>query len=137
MQRYSAKLSPCTINQFLDATLRWCKSFTKFRSKCRLACFKLTCLPVFTKEKHALFQGIHFYSRGIRLTQLPRRGDAEQRQMQVTGRVQYTAGGLHRCRLKCVYKFLTHYLNNIIFYRQQFGASSERIILYKTTVWGL
>ena len=30
----------------------------------------------------------------------------------------------------CVYKFSSHYLNNIIFYRQYFGASSERIILY-------
>ena len=30
----------------------------------------------------------------------------------------------------CVYKFSNHYLNNIIFYRQQFGASSERLILY-------
>jgi hypothetical protein len=30
----------------------------------------------------------------------------------------------------CVYKFSSHYLNNIIFYRQQFGASSERITLY-------
>jgi hypothetical protein len=30
----------------------------------------------------------------------------------------------------CVYKFSSHYLNNIIFYRQQFGASSERISLY-------
>ena len=42
-------------NQFLDATLRWCTYFTKFRSKCRLACFKWTCLPVFTKEKPMLF----------------------------------------------------------------------------------
>jgi hypothetical protein len=25
---------------------------------------------------------------------------------------------LHRCQLKCVYKFLTHYLNNRIFYRR-------------------
>ena len=32
----------------------------------------------------------------------------------------------------CVYKFSSHYLNNIIFYRQQFGASCERISLYKT-----
>ena len=46
-------------NQFLDTTLRWCTSFTKFRSKCRLACFKWTCFPVFTKEKHALFDCIH------------------------------------------------------------------------------
>jgi hypothetical protein len=28
---------------------------------------KLVCLPVFTKEKHALFHCIHFHSRGIRL----------------------------------------------------------------------
>jgi len=53
--------SPCLylFNQFLDATLRWCMYFTKFRSKCRLACFKLTCLPVFTIEKPALFDCIH------------------------------------------------------------------------------
>ena len=31
----------------------------------------------------------------------------------------------------CVYKFSSHYLNNIIFYRQQFGASSERLSLQK------
>jgi hypothetical protein len=31
----------------------------------------------------------------------------------------------------CIYKFSSHYLNNIMFYRQQFGASSERITLYK------
>ena len=42
-------------NQFLEATLRWCTSFTKFRSRCRLACFKWTCLPVFTNMKPALF----------------------------------------------------------------------------------
>ena len=44
--------SPCLwlFNQFLDATLRWCTSFIKFRSKCRLAGFKWTCLPVFTNE---------------------------------------------------------------------------------------
>ena len=30
----------------------------------------------------------------------------------------------------CVYKFSSHYLNNMIFYRQQFGASSERLTLY-------
>ena len=30
----------------------------------------------------------------------------------------------------CVYKFSSHYLNNIIFYRQQFGTSSDRITLY-------
>jgi len=29
-----------------------------------------------------------------------------------------------------VYKFSSHFLNNIIFYRQQFGASSERLVLY-------
>ena len=29
----------------------------------------------------------------------------------------------------CVYKFSSHYLNNIIFYRQYFGASSERLTL--------
>ena len=34
----------------------------------------------------------------------------------------------------CVYKFSSHYLNNIIFYRQQFGASSDRLILYNTRV---
>ena len=28
-----------------------------------------------------------------------------------------------------VYKFSSHYLNNIIFYRQQFGASSDRLSL--------
>ena len=44
---------------FLDATLRWCTSFTKFRSKCRLACFKWTCLPVYTNEKPALFDCMH------------------------------------------------------------------------------
>ena len=40
--------SPCLqlFNQFLDATLQWCTSFTKFRSKCHLAYFKWTCLPV-------------------------------------------------------------------------------------------
>jgi hypothetical protein len=32
----------------------------------------------------------------------------------------------------CEYKFSSHYLNNIMFYRQQFGASSERITLYIT-----
>ena len=31
----------------------------------------------------------------------------------------------------CVYKFSSHYLNNIIFYIQYFGASSERLTLYK------
>ena len=53
--------SPCLqlFNQFLDATLRWCTSFTKFRSKCRLVCFKWTCLPVITNEKPALFDCIH------------------------------------------------------------------------------
>ena len=53
--------SPCLqlFNQFFDATLRWCTSFTKFRSKCHLACFKWTCLPVFTNEKPALFDCIH------------------------------------------------------------------------------
>ena len=30
----------------------------------------------------------------------------------------------------CVYKFSSHYLNNIIFYRQYFGNSSDRITLY-------
>jgi len=52
--------SPCLklFNQFLDATLRWCTSFTKFRSKYRLARFKLTCLQVFTNEKPALFDSI-------------------------------------------------------------------------------
>jgi len=30
----------------------------------------------------------------------------------------------------CVYKFSSHYLNNIIIYRQYFGASSDRITLY-------
>ena len=30
----------------------------------------------------------------------------------------------------CVYKFLSHYLNNINFYRQQFWVSSDRITLY-------
>jgi len=29
----------------------------------------------------------------------------------------------------CVYKFSSHYLNHIIFYRQQFGASSDRLPL--------
>ena len=33
----------------------------------------------------------------------------------------------------CVYKFSSHYLNNIIFYRQYFGTSSDRITLYKYT----
>ena len=49
----------------------------------------------------------------------------------------------------CVYKLSSNYLNNIIFYRQQFGASSDRITLYMiwvvrggviapcTTVWGI
>ena len=31
----------------------------------------------------------------------------------------------------CVYKFSSYYLNNIIFYRQEFGASSDRITMYK------
>ena len=31
----------------------------------------------------------------------------------------------------CVYEFSSHYLNNIIFYREQFGASSTRLTLYK------
>jgi len=30
----------------------------------------------------------------------------------------------------CVYKFSSHYVNNIILYRQYFGASSERLTLY-------
>ena len=30
----------------------------------------------------------------------------------------------------CVYKFSSHYLNNIIFYRQLFGTSKDRITLY-------
>jgi len=29
----------------------------------------------------------------------------------------------------CVYKFSSHYLNDIIFYRKYFGASSERLTL--------
>ena len=54
--------SPCLLlfNQFLDATLRWWTSFTKFRSKCRLACFKWTCLSVFTNENLALFDCINW-----------------------------------------------------------------------------
>ena len=43
---------------------RWCTSFTKFRSKRRLACFKGTCLPVFTKEKPALFDCTHRHKFG-------------------------------------------------------------------------
>jgi len=46
--------------------------------------------------------------------------NAEHRQMQVTGRVQYIARG--PCCFPsfsvCVYKFSSHYLNNIVFYRQ-------------------
>jgi len=34
----------------------------------------------------------------------------------------------------CVYKFSSHYLNNIPFYRQQFGASSERLAQYLRTL---
>ena len=30
----------------------------------------------------------------------------------------------------CVYKFSSHYVNNIFFYRQYFRASSERLTLY-------
>ena len=30
----------------------------------------------------------------------------------------------------CVYKFSSHYLNNVIFYGQYFGTSSDRITLY-------
>ena len=30
----------------------------------------------------------------------------------------------------CVYKYSSHHHNNIMFYRQQFGASSDRITLY-------
>ena len=38
----------------------------------------------------------------------------------------------------CVYKFSSHYLNNIIFYRQLFGASSERLTLCKClSVWSM
>ena len=52
---------PCLLlfNQFLDAIFRWCTSFTKFRSKYRLACIKWTCLPVFMNEKPAMFDCIH------------------------------------------------------------------------------
>ena len=62
--------SPCLylFNQFLDGTLRWCTSFAKFLSKFHLACYKWTCLPVFTNEKPALFDCRHFHSRGIRFT---------------------------------------------------------------------
>ena len=31
----------------------------------------------------------------------------------------------------CVYKFSSHYLNNVIFYRQYFGAYSERLTLFQ------
>ena len=31
----------------------------------------------------------------------------------------------------CVYKFSSHYMHNVTFYRQQFGASSDRITLCK------
>jgi hypothetical protein len=34
----------------------------------------------------------------------------------------------------CVYKCSSHYLNNIIFYRQHFGASSDRITLYNRPI---
>jgi len=37
----------------------------------------------------------------------------------------------------CVYKFSSHYLNNIIFYRQEFGASSERLALYNKLISGI
>jgi len=40
-------------------------SFTKFRSKCHLACFKWTCLPVFTNKKPALFDCIHRQQFGV------------------------------------------------------------------------
>ena len=71
-------------------------------------------------------------ARGPRLL-----SNADHRQMQVTGRAQYIAGGRPCCLPPlpvCVYKFSSHYLNNTIFYRQKFGASSERITLYKTRV---
>ena len=61
--------------------------------------------------------------------------NSEHRQMQVTGRAQYIAGRgpcFFPSLPVCVYKFSSHYLNNIIFYRQQFGASSEIIALYNT-----
>ena len=34
----------------------------------------------------------------------------------------------------CVYKFSSHYLNNIIFYRHCFGTPSDRITLYLEAV---
>ena len=34
----------------------------------------------------------------------------------------------------CLYKFSSHYLNNLIIYRQLFGASSERLTLYNLIV---
>jgi hypothetical protein len=59
---------------------------------------------------------------------------AEHRQMQVTGRVQYIAGG--PCCFSslpvCVYKFSSHYLNNIIFIDNSLGPlarESPRISL--------
>ena len=74
-----------------------------------------------------------FYYKNIQGDSLARGpkllSNAEHRQMQVTGRVQYIAEGPCCFPLLpvCVYKFSSHYLNNIIFYRQQFGASSKRI----------
>ena len=54
-------------------------------------------------------------------SQMPRCGNAEHRQMQVTGRAQYIAGGGPCCFQSlpvCVYKFSSNYLNKLIFYKK-------------------
>ena len=63
---------------------------------------------------------VYIFTQAAFDSQLPRCGNAEHRQMQVTVRVQYTARG--PCCFPslpvCVYEFSSHYLNNIIFCRQ-------------------
>jgi hypothetical protein len=67
---------------------------------------------------------VYIFTHSTFESQLPRCGNAEHRQMQVTGQVQYIAKGGGGCPCcfpslpLCVYRFSSHCLNNIIFYRQ-------------------
>ena len=71
-------------------------------------------------------QSLHKYIQGDSLARDTKLlSNAEHRQMQVTGRVQYIARGGGPCCFPsfpvCVYKFSSHYLNNIIFIDNSLG----------------
>ena len=81
-------------------------------------------------RQHSCFiiQGSYVaYIQGDSLARGPKLlSNAEHRQMQVTGRVQYIAGGRgDPCCFPslpvCLYKFSSHYLNNIIFIDNSLG----------------